>query len=66
MNQGETKMLKRWVSCELSYSDYVSFRSYLKKHEIYFETSACGTGVHIEVFASYRQIVAANKFLDML
>ena len=54
------------VSVELSYEDYKSFRSYLKKHEIDFVTSGCEAGVHIEVFATSEQISAANNFLDNL
>lgn len=39
-------------------------RAYLKRHNIYYELSACGPGYHFEILATEPQANAINNFID--
>ena len=41
-------------------------RAYLKKHNIYYELSACCPGYHFEILATEQQANAINKFIDSI
>lgn len=58
--------MRKWLSTELTKSEWEKTRAFLKENAIRYEASGCGSMVHIEMYVSTKEADIINSFLDAL
>lgn len=59
-------MNRKWLNVELSVGHTITFKEFLRKNNIKFETSGCYNLVHIEVYVNETERDMCDSFLEKL
>lgn len=58
--------MRKWLSTELTKSEWEKTRVFLKENAIKYEASGCSSNVHIEMYVNAEETDMINDFLDAL
>lgn len=58
--------MRKWLNVELTKPEWEKTRVFLKENAIRYETSGCGSNVHIEMYVNAEETDMINSFLDVL
>lgn len=56
--------MKKWYSVQLNSEEAKTVRWFLKKNNIKFETSGCGSLVHFEIYCTEEDAKIIDEYID--